>query len=67
MGHTVLAAPGTGDIAALTLAEAGPRLSDPGGMHGGVDLPRWYTPFCARRRSPAPVLTGPDVGVEAKV
>ena len=26
--------PGTGDIPALTLAEAGTQLSDPGGMQG---------------------------------
>ena len=30
--------PGRGDIPALTPAEAGTRLSDPGGMHGWVDL-----------------------------
>ena len=29
--------PGRGDIPALTPAEAGTRLSDPGGMQGGVD------------------------------
>ena len=40
--------PGRGDIPAVTPAEAGTRLSDPGGMQGWVDLvadysPRWYT------------------------
>ena len=30
--------PGRGDIPALAPAEAGPRLSDPGGMQGSVDL-----------------------------
>ena len=30
--------PGRGDIPALTPAEAGTRLSDPGGMQGCVDL-----------------------------
>jgi len=30
--------PGRGDIPALTPAEAGTRLSDPGGMQGSVDL-----------------------------
>jgi len=30
--------PGTGDIPALIPAEAGTRLSDPGGMQGCVDL-----------------------------
>jgi len=30
--------PGRGDIPALTPAEAGTRLSDPGGMQGLVDL-----------------------------
>ena len=30
--------PGRGDIPALTPAEAGTRLSDPGGMQGRVDL-----------------------------
>jgi len=30
--------PGRGDIPALTPAEAGTRLSDPGGMQGGIDL-----------------------------
>jgi len=30
--------PGRGDIPALTQAEAGTRLSDPGGMQGWVDL-----------------------------
>ena len=30
--------PGRGDIPALTPAEAGTRLSDPGGMQGWVDL-----------------------------
>ena len=30
--------PGKGDIPALTAAEAGTRLSDPGGMQGLVDL-----------------------------
>jgi len=32
--------PGRGDIPALTPAEAGTRLSDPGGMQGWVDLGR---------------------------
>jgi len=31
---------GRGDVPALTPAEAGTRLSDPGGMQGGVDLVR---------------------------
>ena len=30
--------PGRGDIHALTPAEAGTRLSDPGGMQGRADL-----------------------------
>jgi len=30
--------PGRGDIPVLTPAEAGTRLSDPGGMQGCVDL-----------------------------
>jgi len=30
--------PGRGDIPAITPAEAGTRLSDPGGMQGWVDL-----------------------------
>jgi len=30
--------PGRGDIPALTPAEAGTRLSDPGGMQGRADL-----------------------------
>jgi len=30
--------PGRGDVLALTPAEAGTRLSDPGGMQGRVDL-----------------------------
>ena len=30
--------PGRGNIPALTPAEAGTRLSDPGGMQGRVDL-----------------------------
>jgi len=39
--------PGRGDIPALTPAEAGTRLSDPGGMQGRVNLlacyiPRWH-------------------------
>ena len=29
---------GRGDIPAVTPAEAGTRLNDPGGMQGGVDL-----------------------------
>jgi len=33
--------PGRGDIPALTPAEAGTRLSDPGGMQGWVDLVGW--------------------------
>jgi len=33
--------PGRADIPALTPAEAGTRLSDPGGMHGWVDLVGW--------------------------
>jgi len=30
--------PGRGDIPAFTPAEASTRLSDPGGMQGGIDL-----------------------------
>ena len=38
--------PGRGDIPALTPAEAGTRLSDPGGMQCGVDNRVWATfPF----------------------
>ena len=33
--------PDRGDIPALTPAEAGTRLSDPGGMQGWVDLDGW--------------------------
>ena len=33
--------PDRGDIPAFTLAEAGIRLSDPGGMQGCVDLAGW--------------------------
>ena len=36
--------PGRGDIPALTPAEAGTRLSDPGGMQGSVDLVRLTRP-----------------------
>jgi len=34
---------GRGDIPALTPAEAGTRLSDPGGMQGWVDVGGWTT------------------------
>jgi len=56
--------PGRGDIPAVTPAEAGTWLSDPGGMQGWVDLVGWlhtdmvYPPG----QSPIQVLTGPDVG-----
>ena len=40
---------GRGDIPALTLAEAGTRFSDPGGMHGSVCT-------AAEVRSPCPRL-----------
>jgi len=33
--------PGRGGIHAITPAEAGTRLSDPGGMQGWVDLVGW--------------------------
>ena len=36
--HSVTCHPAEGDIPALTPAEAGTRLSDPGGMQGRVDL-----------------------------
>ena len=36
--------PGRGDIPAFTPAEAGTRLSDPGGMQGWVDLVGWLQP-----------------------
>ena len=36
--------PGRGDIPAFTPAEAGTRLSDPGGMHGLVYLVGWLQP-----------------------
>ena len=36
--------PGRGDIPAVTPAEAGTRLSDPGGMQGRVDLVGWLQP-----------------------
>ena len=35
---------GKGDIPAFTPAEAGTRLSDPGGMQGWVDLVGWLQP-----------------------
>ena len=35
---------GRGDIPAVTPAEAGTRLSDPGGMQGWVDLVGWLQP-----------------------
>ena len=39
MPHGITQPPGRGvDIPALTRAEAGTRLSDPGGMQGCVDL-----------------------------
>jgi len=51
--------PGRGDIPALTPAKAGTRLSDPGGdLVGLLHTEMVYPP---RRRSPIPVLTGPDV------
>jgi len=55
--------PGRGDIPTLTPAEAGTRLSDPGGMQ---DLsPSWLVTYRdgipAQRRSLIQVLTGPDV------
>jgi len=55
---------GRDDIPAHTPAEAGTRLSDPGGMQGLVDLVGWLhrDGIPARRRSLIPVLTGPDVG-----
>jgi len=52
--------PGRADIPALTPAEAGTQLSDPGGVQGCVDLVG-LDGISARRRSPIPVLTGPDV------
>ena len=36
--------PSRGDIPAFTPAEAGTRLSDPGGMQGWVDLVGWLQP-----------------------
>ena len=36
--------PGRGDIPAVTPAEAGTWLSDPGGMQGWVDLVGWLQP-----------------------
>ena len=36
--------PGRGDIPAVTPAETGTRLSDPGGMQGWVDLVGWLQP-----------------------
>jgi len=47
--------PGRGDIFALTPAEAGTRFSVAGRMVAHRDG------ISARRRSPIPVLTGPDV------
>jgi len=47
-----------GDIPALIRAEAGTRLSDPGTSW----LVIYRDGIPARRRSPIPVLTGPDVG-----
>ena len=44
--------PGRGDIPALTPAEAGTRLSDPGGMQGWVDL--WLVWLVYRRRRGRP-------------
>ena len=36
--HKCYLPPGSGDFPAFTPAEAGTRFSDPGGMHGCVDL-----------------------------
>ena len=40
--------PGRGGILALTPAEAGTRLSDPGGMQGWIDLQRAYNETALR-------------------
>jgi len=56
--------PDRGGIPAFTPAEAGTRLSNPGGMQGSVDLvgvlhtEMVYPP---EHGSPIQVLTGPDV------
>ena len=39
--RTLYLLPGRGDVPAFTPAEAGTRLSDPGGMQGWVDLVGW--------------------------
>ena len=46
-----------GDIPAFTPAEAGTRLSDPGPSR----LVTYRDDIRARRRSPIPVITGPNV------
>jgi len=55
-----------GDIPALTPAEAGTRLSDPGGMQGGVDLmcaAQWRKEgFSDRERPPPRISWGPCAG-----
>jgi len=54
--------PDKGDISAFTPAEAGTRLSDPGGTKR-LSWPSWVVTYRdgvpAWRRSPIPVLTGP--------
>ena len=57
--------PDRGDIPALTPAEAGTRLSNPGKMQGSADLVgllHTEMVFLPEEWSPIPVLTGPDVG-----
>jgi len=57
--------PDRGDIPALTPAEAGTRLSNPGKIQGSADLVgllHTEMVFLPEEWSPIPVLTGPDGG-----